>query len=100
MICLTFVDCVSNVSRAFVKPTKRELVNISHLWHGNMQFCQMLPSADGSFFQELIGEPAGKLHTGRSRNDQVCPGIMCYGPDRLGAKTQEAALCVFVSTRL
>lgn len=23
-------------------------------------------------FQELIGAPAGKLHTGRSRNDQVC----------------------------
>ena len=24
------------------------------------------------FSQELIGAPAGKLHTGRSRNDQVC----------------------------
>lgn len=24
------------------------------------------------FFQELIDAPAGKLHTGRSRNDQVC----------------------------
>lgn len=27
------------------------------------------------FSQELIGAPAGKLHTGRSRNDQVCPKI-------------------------
>ena len=26
-------------------------------------------------FQELIGAPAGKLHTGRSRNDQVCDYI-------------------------
>lgn len=32
----------------------------------------MFKSFDCLFFQELIGAPAGKLHTGRSRNDQVC----------------------------
>lgn len=31
--------CVSNVNGAFVKPIKRELVNFSQLWAGNMLFC-------------------------------------------------------------
>ena len=30
------------------------------------------------YVQELIGEPAGKLHTGRSRNDQVATDMRLW----------------------
>jgi len=33
---------------------------------------------------EVIGEPAGKLHTGRSRNDQVATDLRLYASDHLG----------------
>jgi len=29
---------------------------------------------------ELVGEPAKKLHTARSRNDQVCVACVCINP--------------------
>lgn len=29
---------------------------------------------------ELVGEPAKKLHTARSRNDQVCVACVCIKP--------------------
>jgi len=34
---------------------------------------------------ELIGEPAGRLHTGRSRNDQVATGFRLWVRDRIDA---------------
>lgn len=41
---------------------------------------------------ELVGEVAGKLHTGRSRNDQVCLDLRLYlrrtGTDRAGQITE------------
>ncbi len=38
----------------------------------NLEGLVMTVISDVRSFQELIGAPAGKLHTGRSRNDQVC----------------------------
>uniref|UniRef100_A0A8C7V8A2 Argininosuccinate lyase n=1 Tax=Oncorhynchus mykiss TaxID=8022 RepID=A0A8C7V8A2_ONCMY len=35
------------------------------------------------FYQELIGEPAGKLHTGRSRNDQVVTDMRLWLRDAI-----------------
>ena len=34
-------------------------------------------------YKELIGEPAGKLHTGRSRNDQVATDMRIWIRDAI-----------------
>jgi len=41
-------------------------------------------SAIEAWLTEMLGEVAGKIHTGRSRNDQVAVALRLYMKDRLG----------------
>ena len=41
-------------------------------------------SAIESWLTEMLGELGGKIHTGRSRNDQVAVALRLYMKDRLG----------------
>ena len=48
--------------------------------------------------KELIGEPAGRLHTGRSRNDQVATDFKLWVRDQLDAA--DAGLCALIRALL
>ena len=54
-------------------------------------------SAIESWLTELLGELGGKIHTGRSRNDQVAVALRLYMKDRLG-KLQ--SVCVDIASVL
>ena len=45
-----------------------------------------------SRLKEIIGEPAGRLHTARSRNDQVATDMKLYVRDRIDALDADIAL--------
>jgi len=48
--------------------------------------------------KEIIGEPAGRLHTGRSRNDQVATDFKLWVRDQLDAA--DAGLCALIAALL
>ena len=48
--------------------------------------------------KEVIGEPAGRLHTGRSRNDQVATDCKLWGRDQLDAAVNDAFLAMMRKT--
>jgi argininosuccinate lyase len=54
-------------------------------------------SAIESWLTEMLGEVGGKIHTGRSRNDQVAIALRLYMKDRLG---QLKDICIEVAAVL
>lgn len=49
------------------------------------------------FVQELIGNPAGKLHTGRSRNDQVATDLRFWLREEIDSLDQLLVQIIKVS---
>ena len=69
------LDTVAEELRNGSFPFRRELEDI----HMNVE----------ARLKELIGEPAGRLHTARSRNDQVATDIRLYLRDEIGSICSE-----------
>ena len=52
-------------------------------------------ASHSNYFPEMLGEVGGKIHTGRSRNDQVAVALRLYMLDRLifGGSRKPAGAC-------
>jgi argininosuccinate lyase len=64
------------------------LTVLSEIEVGNFQFSKQLEDIHMNVearLKEVIGEPAGRLHTGRSRNDQVATGFKLWVRDQFDA---------------
>jgi argininosuccinate lyase len=64
------------------------LTVLSEIEAGNFQFSTALEDIHMNVearLKEIIGEPAGRLHTGRSRNDQVATDFRLWVRDQLDA---------------
>ena len=77
------------------------LTVLSEIDAGTFQFSTALEDIHMNVearLKELIGEPAGRLHTGRSRNDQVATDFKLWVRDQLDAA--EGALLSLISALL
>ena len=77
------------------------LTVLSEIESGQFQFSTALEDIHmnvESRLKEIIGEPAGRLHTGRSRNDQVATDFKLWVRDQLdaAAKGLEALIAALV----
>ncbi|MCB2095575.1 MAG: argininosuccinate lyase [Rhodobacteraceae bacterium] len=74
------------------------LTILSEIENGNFAFSTALEDIHMNVearLKELIGEPAGRLHTGRSRNDQVAVDFRLWVRDRCDeAVAKLSALCL------
>ncbi|MTD95190.1 argininosuccinate lyase [Hyphomicrobium sp. xq] len=69
---------------------------------GKLQFSRALEDVHmnvESRLKEVIGTPAGRLHTARSRNDQVATDFKLYIRDRLDALDEALAVLQFAFVR-
>ena len=67
---------------------------LAEIESGSMQFSRALEDVHmnvESRLKELIGTPAGRLHTARSRNDQVATDFRLYVRDRIDALDESLA---------
>ena len=67
---------------------------LAEIQSGSMQFSRALEDVHmnvESRLKELIGTPAGRLHTARSRNDQVATDFRLYVRDRIDALDESLA---------
>ena len=77
------------------------LTVLSEIENGSFEFSTALEDIHMNVearLKELIGEPAGRLHTARSRNDQVATDIRMWVRDQLDAT--EAALIALIRALL
>ncbi|MFY0661872.1 MAG: argininosuccinate lyase [Shimia sp.] len=78
------------------------LTVLSEIESGNFEFSTALEDIHMNVearLKEIIGEPAGRLHTGRSRNDQVATDFKLWVRDQIDAAIAgiEALIRAFVS---
>ncbi|MDG1737106.1 MAG: argininosuccinate lyase [Paracoccaceae bacterium] len=77
------------------------LTVLSEIENGEFQFSTALEDIHMNVearLKEVIGEPAGRLHTGRSRNDQVATDFKLWVRDQLDAA--EGALIALINALL
>ena len=73
-------------ARTIIKPASTR--SLAEIEGGKFAFSRALEDVHmnvESRLKELIGEPAGRLHTARSRNDQVATDFRLYVRDRIDA---------------